>query len=73
MSDRDKNILDRRQFLQRWLRRGLLGALTAAGLTLVVRGQTCAKGGICGGCALLSHCALPPAEDYRRLQPNRLP
>lgn len=65
--------VDRRQFLHRWVRRGVLGALTAAGVTLVVRGQTCTRGGVCGGCALLSGCALPPAEDYRRLERKRLP
>jgi hypothetical protein len=73
MSKPIPEAVDRREFLHRWMRRGLLGALSVAGLTLVVRGQTCTRGGVCGGCAVLSQCGLPPAVDYRRLKAKDLP
>ncbi|MCX8155556.1 MAG: hypothetical protein N3J91_03725 [Verrucomicrobiae bacterium] len=73
MREAGKQTLDRRQFLRRWVRRGMLGALTAVGVTLVVRGQACSRGGVCGGCSLLARCDLPPALDYRRQSTIRLP
>lgn len=60
---------DRRDFLRKLARAGLMGLLAAGTASLVARrGNRCDRRGLCRGCPALTDCELPSAQAFRQLE-----
>jgi hypothetical protein len=57
---------DRREFLRKLARGGLLALLSAGTAALVARRRDpCDRRGVCRGCPVVTDCELPPAAAFR--------
>lgn len=65
---------DRRDFLRKLARGGLVGLLAVGTASLVARrNDRCGRQGLCRGCPAMTDCELPSAQAFRRLGTEEKP